>query len=149
MNVLTEEKTLRKTFHPTRAFVLRKKSNHPAYFNHLYYFSSVKFNPDHYSSRPYYSGLTKHSFFTKVISPREKCFLLHFFWILSPINETFLIFTWSKNKIINMNCIYYETWIALFQSICNSTFNGFSFPNSHFFFFSCVNSERENYHTLL
>ena len=149
MNVLTEEKTLRKTFDPTRAFVLRKKSTHPAYFNHLYYFSSVKFHPDHYSSRLYYSGPTKHSFFTKVISPREKCFLLHFFWILSAINETFLIFTWSKNKILNTNCFYYETWITLFKSICNSTFNGFSFPNSHFFFFSCVNSERENYHTFL
>ena len=105
-------KTLKKTFHSTRVFVLRKKFIHPAYSNNLYYFLPVKFQliipaahliPD--------LKFQSKTFFTKVISPRETCFLLHTFWILLDINETFLIWTWGKNKIININRFYHQNWL--------------------------------------
>ena len=142
-------KTLKKTFHSTHVFVLRKKFIYPAYSNNLYYFLPVKFQliipaahliPD--------LKFQSKTFFTKVISPRETCFLLHFFRILSAINETFLICTWGKNKIINMGCFCYQTRIKLFKFICNSILNGLSFPKCHSFF-SCVNSYNEIYHTCL
>ena len=81
MNVLTEESSLRKTFHPTRVFVLRKNSNHLVYSNRLYYFSSVKFYPAYY----YYSILfqtsnvrVKHNFLFQSNISKRNVFLTTF-----------------------------------------------------------------------